>query len=172
MNHFVSGAHISLERVFFWLIHAVAVTKLWVQQQKIQTCNFCKFPHQFWFPPTPDWDSLFNMFPILETLKWCIIMVFMLAYISPCKSQNMLLMSSREGEVDYFSLMPFVWRKRCWLTAELLDPTQPGFNADAWLMRSTTGIIIRRGILGFSCVSQAGKTSWCCNGNVGFSASV
>lgn len=49
-------------------------------------------------------------------------------------------------------------KKRCWLTAELLDPTQPGFNADAWLMRSTTGIIIRQGILAFSCVSQAGKT--------------
>lgn len=88
-----------------------------------------------------------------------VIIVFILACINPCKSQNRLLMSFRDGEVDYFSLMPFVWRKRCWLTAELLDPTQPGFSADAWLMRSTTGIIIRWGIFGFACVSQAGKTS-------------
>lgn len=64
-----------------------------------------------------------------------------------------------EKELNYFFLMPFVWRKRCWLTAELQDPTQPGFSADAWLMRSTTGIIIRQGILVFSCVSQDGKTS-------------
>lgn len=64
-----------------------------------------------------------------------------------------------EKELDYFFLMPFVWRKRCWLTAELQDPTQPGFSADAWLMRLTTGIIIRQGILVFSCVSQDGKTS-------------
>lgn len=101
-----------------------------------------------------------------------VITAFMLACASLHKSQNRLFISSREGELDYFSPMPFVWRKRCWLTAELLDPTQPGFNADAWLMRSTTGIIIRQGILAFSCVSQAGKTSQCCNVKVGISASV
>lgn len=101
-----------------------------------------------------------------------VITAFMLACLSLRKSQNRLFISSREGELDYFFLMPFVWRKRCWLTAELLDPTQPGFNADAWLMRSTTGIIIRRGILAFSCVSQDGKTSQCCNVKVGFLASV
>lgn len=103
-------------------------------------------------------------------------MAFMLACVSRRKSQNRLLISSGEGELDYFSLMPFVWRKRCWLTAELLDPTQPGFSADAWLMRSTTGIIIRQGILAFSCVSQAGKKNKkpsCCSNVVGrFSASV
>jgi len=78
--------------------------------------------------------------------------------------------NSREKELDYFSLMPFVWRKRCWLTAELLDP-RPGFNADAWLMRSTEGIIIREGILVFSCVSQDGKTSQCYNVKASSSAS-
>lgn len=101
-----------------------------------------------------------------------VITAFMLACLSLRKAQNRLFISSGEGELDYFFLMLFVWRKRCWLTAELLDPTQPGFNADAWLMRSTTGIIIRQGILAFSCVSQAGKTSQCCNVKEGFLASV
>lgn len=79
-----------------------------------------------------------------------------------------LLISSRERKrrKESVSLTPFVWRKRCWLTAELLDPTQPGFNADAWLMRSTRGIIIRPGILAFSCVSQDQKTSLCCGAKV------
>lgn len=108
--------------------------------------HMCILTCSFWFCPE-------NIY----AARWRVITVFMLACRKLHKSQHSLLISSREGELDYFSLMPFVWRKRCWLTAELLDPTQPGFNADAWLMRSTTGIIIRRGILAFSCVSQPRK---------------
>lgn len=106
-----------------------------------------------------------------KSQKQHVISVCTLTDTSMHKSQNRLLISSRERELDYFSLMPFVWRKRCWLTAEFLDPTQPGFNADAWLMRSTTGIIIRQGILVFSCVSQGGQTSQRCGVKVRFSAS-
>lgn len=89
--------------------------------------------------------------------------VCMLACITLQKSQNRLFVSSAESKPDHSTLMPFVWRKRCWLTAELQDPTHPGFSADACLIRSTTGIIIGQRILVFSSVSHNGKTSQYCS---------
>lgn len=164
------GAHISLERVCFRIMHSVTMPWFSVQQQKPQTSIFCTFFHISFYYFSLSFSIPFIPQPLdIKVIRHNGIHTRMHKSVQIPKQAAHEL---QKREVDYFSLMPFVWRKRCWLTAELLDPTQPGFNADAWLMRSTTGIIIRQGILDFSCVSQAGKTSRCCNGNVGFSASV
>ncbi len=65
----------------------------------------------------------------------------------------------KSGAPGSFSLHAFFSASWCWLTGKLSAPFQSGFNADVWLMRLTSRIIIRGGILLTICVSTDERTS-------------